>query len=762
MTRRFPLISGLKPPEAVNPSVYFFSLLGPVALTASLGFQLLMVALLAVQPPERNVEELSDWGVLLTHPEWDILFYAASVAITVVATFFVVRRWNRRIGPVGRASERFLIRQTLFQLALAAAAAALLLHQFLQARVLPPGGLRIPPLPPGRAAAFAAIALITLVAAAFARTGGGSSGPVDTFAYLDDQTGPARSRWWSAWDLIVPVLIVAFIYVTSWREVAGKQFLEETLLHWDYFAMGPALSFTHGYALGSEIHSAYGVGWPVVFSGLSEWFPLSFGRMIQVASIYTCLHFLGAYVFLRLMVRRPLLAAVGVVLAMLPYFVAMEGLVIWRVPNVTAMRWSFDVWCLIAMTMYVRTGRRAWALAGGAIVGLAVFFVIDTGMELVAAFGFFWLCLLLYRPDRGRVVRDLALVLVLAPAVLSAGLAIAGRGDIFNPAFVKGWLEAPLEFGGGFGMLPMAIVANPQTIIAFGVLFLTYITTAGYALSRAQHGETDPADRVFVLITGFLAFYGLMVLVKYMGHSAELIFYRLLMPAALLGTVLVDRAAGHYVRYVRHSQGDSARAKLARRLPVALGGVVALFLVAGPQSPVVDAFLAYPNLISARVSDETPSGLCLISDPRDLCGIPESMSGMVAGVRQITERLEEIERDGETFGVIDEAGAFFNAATDTAPWGRYSRIFATTPTKRLVADVAGDLGEDPPDYVLTRSPVPTGPEAFGEWSNFGPGPAPGKNLTPDTWKALLDVVHRRYELESEVGPYQFWRLTDPG
>ncbi len=102
------------------------------------------------------------------------------------------------------------------------------------------------------------------------------------------------------------------------------------------------------------------------------------------------------------------------------------------------------------------------------------------------------------------------------------------------------------------------------------MLFLAYITTAGYALGRAQHGEADPADRVFVLITGFLAFYGLMVLVKYMGHSAELIFYRLLMPAALLGTILVDRAAGHYVRYVRHSGGE--RAKAALRLPVVAPG----------------------------------------------------------------------------------------------------------------------------------------------------------------------------------------------
>jgi hypothetical protein len=286
---------------------------------------------------------------------------------------------------------------------------------------------------------------------------------------------------------------------------------------------------------------------------------------------------------------------------------------------------------------------------------LAVFFVVDTGMELVAAFGFFWLCLLLYRPDKGRVLRDLALVLLTALVVLLAGLAVAGRGDIFNAAFVKGWLEAPLEFGGGFGMLPMAIVAHPQTVIAFALLFLAYITTAGYALGRAQHGEDDPADRVFVLITGFLAFYGLMVLVKYMGHSAELIFYRLLMPAALLGTILVDRATDHYARYVRHAGGE--RTKVALRLPVAGAGLLALFLVAGPQSPVADAFLAYPNVISEQFSDETPSKLCLVTRPRDLCGVPESMAGMVDGVHQIVGRLEEIERDGQTFGVIDEAGA---------------------------------------------------------------------------------------------------------
>lgn len=753
---------GLPLTETLSSPVYFFTLIGPLTVSAALGIQLLFVALLVVKPPERNVDELSAWGVLLTHPEWDILFYVGTNVFILLLGIFLVQIWNARLRSAhAEISEPYLIKQTVIQVVLAAGGTALFLFQYSLARARPPFVQELPRLTVPRAAAFALIAAVTLASALAARTGAGKAGRSGVFGYISPEVATGPKGRWSAWDLITPLVIFCSIYVTTSRAVAGRVFMEETLLHWDYFAMGPALAFRQGMALGSEIHSAYGLGWPMVFSALSNWLPLSYGRFIQMASIYSCLYFTGVYLFLRLLVRRPLLAAVGTVLAMLPYFVAMEGLIIWRVPNVTVMRWPFDIWSFIAVVMYTRSQKRIWATVAGALVGLAIVFVIDTGTELTAAFAFFWVCRLLQGPDPGRILRDLAWAAVAALAVLVVGLALAGRGDIFNPEFVRGWLEAPLEFGKGFGMLPVANVAKPSTLAVLSTLIFLYASQAGFTLAKSRHRATG-SEGSFELIAGLLAAYGLLVLVKYMGHSAELIIYRLVMPAALLATILLDRAVTHYSGYAGQIFGRSARYRVALGLPMAAAALLAGILVAGPSSTVVDDFLAYPNVVSTQVAGRAPEGLCLIPRPRDLCGLPEAMSEPIAGVKTIIGRLEELKQDGRTFAVIDETGSLFNAATDTAPFGRYSRIFATTPTKRLVRQVQQNMDRSPPDYVLTRTATPPGATPFDSWSNFGYGPVPGdQNLYGETWEAMLDVVHRRYELDGEVGPFQFWRLKDP-
>lgn len=773
MTKRSFRIGGLDLPEGVASSVYFFSLIGLLALSAAMGIQFLLTALLVVKPPDRRVDELSYWGEFLVFPEWDILFYVGAIAFTLLVGLALVRRWNRRLRcGAGPPPEGLVVRQSVLQLTVSLAGTSIFLLMFLQARVHPPyslevtlrrGGVRFTTrlvegdFPTSLYLTLAIVTAITLGAALAARTGSNRRGkPGSITRYLSSagsvDNAPTRR---SAWDLVVPAAIVALIYVTAWRQVAGRVFLEETLLHWDYFAMGPGLAFRHGLALGTEVHSAYGVGWPLVFSALSEWIPLSFGRMIQIASIYACMYLMGVYGFLRLNVRRPVSAALGTGLAVLPMFLGLEGLIIWRVPNVSMMRWPMDIWCLIALAAYCRTRSRAWGVVAGGILGLAVLFVTDTGMELTAAFGFFWVCMLANGPDRARRFRDLIASGTTGLVVLAGGLAVAGRGNIFNATFARGWLEAPLEFGGGFGMLPVATTPKPWIIVCLSSLFILYLVQAGYTLNRALHNRMRPFD----LVNGSLALYGLMVLVKFMGHSADLIFPRLLTPAAIILTILLDRGTLHVGKFFNRAPSDSPRARIVPVLATTAAGLALLFLLARPQVQTVDN-LPYPNLVSARVREPRPDGLCLIREPRDLCGMPESLAQTAGQFQAIVERLQSFKREGKTFGVIDETGSLFYAAADVAPFGRYSRPFTATHTKRLLRALGASWDRNPPDFILTRLPIPPGSPELAQWSNFGGGPIPNTHYS-DTWDELFKVVHRRYRLEAEMYPFQIWRLTDP-
>ncbi len=129
------------------------------------------------------------------------------------------------------------------------------------------------------------------------------------------------------------MVLVLLIYVPDWRQLAGRFFYEESLFHWDFFSMAPSLAFAHGKALGSDAYSMYGAGWPMLFGGSTRCVPLSYGRMIQIGSLYACIYVTGVYALLRLLIRRTWLAALGTAVILLQFFLWQGSAVIWRFPR---------------------------------------------------------------------------------------------------------------------------------------------------------------------------------------------------------------------------------------------------------------------------------------------------------------------------------------------------------------------------------------------------------------------------------------------
>lgn len=696
-------------------------------LLAGLSVQVCLAAIVFVDPPALDKAELSQWGGFALHPEREPPLYLATVGAALLV-FAALSLWLER-RTSNRAKGSFLL-SPVVQGAVAIGTSAAFVALLCRLGDTPVGEAH----PAGQVAALAAPFLITLLflpAGLLPSPGGRGEGLVEF-----EDVAPDRLRF-SLWDLVVPVAVFLLLWVPEGTIPSGRMFLEENNIHWDLFAMAQALMFRNGQALGTDTYSYYGAGWPMVYAGLARWVPLSYGRMIQIGSVYLVVYMCGIYAFFRVLLRRPLRAVAGTVLVLLPCFYWLYGLYFWRSPNVTPMRWAFDVWVLLALVMHARTSRRPWAVVAGLLTGMAVVFNINGGLELATAVGFYFLgALLLKRPGAGR---DFAFAGLATLAVAVAGLALAGRGEVFSVEFWTGWLKEPL----GFSSLPLLTGVTPAALFWFATLVFGYLSVAGWAIFRAVRG----AATMLEWLAGAIGVYGLMLLVKFVRYSSDQTLYRLLTPATILLAFFAARA------------WERRRFDIGMRVKIGGLAVAAVIVAAAAFSSekLVDPILDYPNLVSQMSRGAEPQGVCLLTDPRDLCGLTPSFEQPAGQIQAITDQLGDLKSQGKSFAVIDENGSLFNLATDTGPFFRQPRIFFSTIAKDRVAAITEALDSNPPDYVLTRLPLVEGMPNYEAWSPMGVGPTEN-SFYGDLWGSLQQVVEARYQLESTMEPYRLWRL----
>ncbi|MGQ0679176.1 MAG: hypothetical protein ACT4OM_05890 [Actinomycetota bacterium] len=756
--------SSPQPEQDGGPVGYSACLAGAAVLVASISLQLIMILMLWIPLPERRLERFTVFGGTLYLPEHDIKIYLSGILAAGILALFVGRLWNSRIGSV---PDELIWAAGARQLTAGVAGLAAFFVLYVQARSYPATEQPV-------ALPYLVAFGVLLLASTAVALGVGRPARGDRFGFPPSRppgngerrvregrlaavfgrlasvvTAPAALKGFCSLDLIVPAGIVSLVYVVDGAAMAGRLFLEESLLHWDYFAMGPTLAVRHGLALG-EVHSSYGVGWPMLFAALARWVPLTFGSLIQIGSIYACLYFAGAYLLLRMLVR-PTSAALGTVLLLSVMVLAMGEISLWRIPSVSLLRWPFDVWCFIAMVLHFKTGRREWALAAGAAVGLGIVFVLDTGLYLAAAFALYWLLTLRVSGQgvrKGWFVPSVAIGVL----VVFVGLGIASRWTIFAASFWRHWVETVLEFGGGFGMLPLATVPNEITLAAFVLFAAAGLVLMGYALMKAMYRRASHLDAFL----GMLGFYGLLMMLHFIGRSGDYTPLRFWIPQGIALVILADRG---------YAALKGAYGRRAFAVPTVAAGTVLLILLLIPDHLFVQPVLAYPNPVnSLRTGSATGpgQGVCLIQQPRDICGLPGRLAPTVLQFGQITGELEKIEARGQSFAAVEEAGSLFYSATDTAPWGRYSRLFVSLRTKEQLFSAVALLEDRPVDYVLTRRPGEVD-AVYELWPlySFGYGLRPDSPIS-DTWSAFGEVVQQDYELVKTIGPYEIRKRKDTG
>src|SRR5205085_12290428 len=121
----------------------------------------------------------------------------------------------------------------------------------------------------------------------------------------------------TVWALMISALILFLAYIPSYRELAGRVFECDSFHHWDFFVMGPALAYRAGSALGAETYSQYGVGYPMLVHWITRFGSLSYGNLIHLGNIYSCVYLLVLAVGMRIVLRSRLWASLGMLLCLL-------------------------------------------------------------------------------------------------------------------------------------------------------------------------------------------------------------------------------------------------------------------------------------------------------------------------------------------------------------------------------------------------------------------------------------------------------------
>ena len=304
----------------------------------------------------------------------------------------------------------------------------------------------------------------------------------------------------TAWGLMIAALILLLAYIPSYRELAGRVFESDSFHHWDFFVMGPALGYRAGAALGAERYSQYGVGYPMLVNWITPSGSLSYGKLIHLGNIYGCVYLLALAVGMRIVLRSRLWASLGMLLCLLlQYFHGVDAYqTIWTHPSSSILRYAMDVWFFLALVIHYRTGHRVAVLVAGALVGISLLLVLDSGAYLFVTFIGYLACrIILSRVSRGigtitsrEKLIMAAQALTTAAATFSIGLAFASRGLLFHRDFWPAYLEPIINYGNGMSSLPNCAWAGGEMAhCLLGDRFCLFI------LRRFAGGRTHPSLR---------------------------------------------------------------------------------------------------------------------------------------------------------------------------------------------------------------------------------------------------------------------------
>jgi hypothetical protein len=719
-----------------------------IVLGVAIGTQEMMAAFILVPKPlnENVYAELSDIGRGVYGPERDMPIFLIGCASSLMLALWISRRWEARLRDEEAGSDWEMFGPRIAWLGLLALSSmsmsvlVLILSRmrpdFAQATVFQITLLVVP-------------GVATLILALVGRRPGRLSrwvsvplrriGPANTDP---SATGTGRFRGPApfldaAWGLLMVVVVVSLAYVSSYRELAGRVFERDSFHHWDFFVVGPMIAHRAGAALGTEVYSQYGVGYPLLASWLMRPDSFSYGKLIHFATMYGCAYFLAMAAGLRIVLRSRLWSTCGVHVALLfQYFHGVGARpTIWTYPSASILRYAMDVWFFLALVVHCRTGNRLSLLGAGAMVGVSLLLVLDSGIYLLAAFVAYLACRIILGRAAGGMQEissceglvAAAQALATAAVTFLCGLALASRGSLFRRDFWHGYLEPIVNYSSGVSSLPISTGPQLKWLVAFSLITIVYLSFVAALLDGLIRRSVGPLR----LLGGCLAAYGLGTLLQFVNRSAYQNLFHGIIPFCVL-TVGLLAEAGRRIG----ERAKTSRARLAAFLiPCATLVLVSFGYMINP------VVRQYPSLLGRLFAVPEARGLSPLKDVR---GVAPDKEGFVRACRAITKRVAEFKAMGRSVAVVDWSDSMFYAASGVAPADRYCPLLPALLMKKQIADAKARFADRSFDYVVMLEKEQSGQRCA------------------DAYEAFRAVVDRNYALQERIGEYGIWRIRGPG
>lgn len=299
-------------------------------------------------------------------------------------------------------------------------------------------------------------------------------------------------------DILIPLFIAVIVFVPNREGVIAQIFTQDAFHHFDTFVASPAWAATKGNILNVDTYTQYGFGMPVLVSTLSAALGGVTYENILLSLVGLAIVYLwSVYIFLRKWFRNVVIAALGTVLVLKFQMFSNSAAdpIIWRYPSTTVVRYLFDTLFFIFILLHRRHQQRRYLFVTGALCGVAVVYLTDSGVYLTAAY--YAYVLLTFLSDREKKALWIDLVCLALPVVSAAVylFAVVGPG-IFQPAFWNNFSDFIRLTNAGWGAMPVTTFLEQKRYLNVFMGFImcivyvfTVLSVTGLLYRRIIHRE---------------------------------------------------------------------------------------------------------------------------------------------------------------------------------------------------------------------------------------------------------------------------------
>lgn len=544
-----------------------------------------------------------------------------------------------------------------------------------------------------------------------------------------DEPGLALPKL-NRWDAFVLCGLAFFIFIPNTEGLAGRFFQIEEFYHWNAYAVSAALAYLKGGVLYGSFIPQYGVGWPLVFATIHPFFPLSYAHVLDVAMLVAIAYYFSVFFFIRTLGFSRLLAFAAtflcVAILILPSAEPETKSLIWRWGGGASMRSPLDFAFFSALLLHLKNPRRRSACLVGALAGLNLLFSIDGGLFLMATMVSTWGFYLLFTKLR-HALNTALYSTASALAVLSAGLLLATRGELFSKQILTTMLGYAAK-SAGEALLPFA------GLDAFWVaVFCLLVTALFYTVAQAVFPAPERRGGLEVLAWS-VGVYGLQRIVYFMGRTTWSNLLVLVVPAAAAACVIAA-----CLKYRRSKPRTAAPLQI---VSVEYGASAALILSAFSVVVLSRDTPNYPALWNGSARRDLAVGhVSFPSKSVGIAALPDQYFPYVQSMSVAAERLRELQQKGQSVCALDSCATTFYLVAGVAPYGTSFDEFAeATTSKKEALKLANTISDKGPDVLLLNRAKFPWPRA----------------LASEAWQTCRDAMFNNYRRGEEHGPFEFW------